>query len=289
MTQTMISHPNCKINLGLHVISRRPDGYHDLETIFLPVAICDTLEIVPAKSFAFFQEGTPLDCDAGNNLCVRAYNLLKTDFPNMGNVHITLNKYIPTGAGMGGGSSDAVYTLKMLNQLFSLGLDERQLERYATRLGADCAFFVRNKPAYGTGIGDKLEPLDMSALNGWGLALAKPNEAVSTAEAYRGVTPRERWESNPHIDLRQAVQLPVEEWKHCIVNDFESSLFPSHPAIARCKAELYEAGATFASMTGSGAAVFGLFPPEEDFCSHVKKSSYLCKINTLILKVFQSW
>ncbi|MDY5968900.1 MAG: 4-(cytidine 5'-diphospho)-2-C-methyl-D-erythritol kinase [Bacteroidales bacterium] len=280
----MIAYPNCKINLGLHIIRRRIDGYHNLETVFLPVPLHDTLELVADKDFSFLLKGAPLDCDTENNLCTKAYRLLKADFPMMGNVRMTLKKNIPTGAGLGGGSSDAAFTLKMLNQLFSLGLEKPQLENYAARLGADCAFFVGNQAAYGTGIGDKLETIDMSALEGWGIVIAKPDDAVSTAEAYRGVSPRNLWEHNPHVDLRQVLSRPVAEWRDKVVNDFENSIFPLHPAIAKCKEELYKTGAVYASMTGSGAAVFGLFSPEEDFFAHVRNSSYLCKINTLIFK-----
>lgn len=260
----MITHPNCKINLGLHVMRKRPDGYHDLETIFLPMPLFDTLEITPSEQLTFLQEGTPLDCDKDHNLCIKALRLLKQDFPEMGNVAIRLKKEIPTGAGMGGGSADAAFTLKMLNELFSLHLGIPQLERYAASLGADCAFFIQNQPAYGTGIGDVLEPIDMSCLNGYKFVFVKPQEAVSTAEAYRGAKPRNKWNHNPQTDLREAVKRPVAEWKECIVNDFESSIFPNHVAIAHCKQMLYDSGALYASMTGSGATVFGIFPQESD-------------------------
>ena len=282
----MIAHPNCKINIGLHVTERRPDGYHNLETIFAPIPLCDTLEITPAPEFSFHQHGLRMECDTSENLCVRAYRLLKEVFPAMGAVSMTLTKEIPMGAGMGGGSSDAAFTLKMLNELFALGLGHSQMESLATRLGADCPFFVRNVPAFATGIGNVLSPIDLSMLDGWHLVLAKPAESVSTAEAYRGIVPRSGWARRPSIDLREAIRQPVATWKESVVNDFERSVFPRHPAIARCKDELYRAGAAYASMTGSGAAVYGLFPPGEDFWSHIEKSSYLCKIDTLTSKVF---
>lgn len=257
----MISTPNGKINLGLHVVSRREDGYHNLETIFLPVPICDTLTAEPANELSFRLEGNDLDCDMEHNLCVKAYRLLKKEYPHMGSVKIVLEKKIPTGAGMGGGSADAAFMLKMLNGLFSLGIGNSQLERYAARLGADCAFFVENRPAYATGIGDVMEPIDLSGLNGYNFVFVKPPDTVSTAEAYRSILPRNKRENDPRIDLREAVKRPLSEWKEYIVNDFEEHVFPAHPAIAHCKQELYEAGALYASMTGSGAAVFGIFPP----------------------------
>lgn len=257
----MLSTPNCKINLGLHVVSRREDGYHDLETIFLPVPIYDALTIEPADELSFRLEGESLDCDMEHNLCVKAFRLLRKDFPGMGNVKIVLKKKIPTGAGMGGGSADAAFMLKMLNEQFSLELSDSQLKRYAARLGADCAFFIEDRPSYATGIGDVLEPVDISCLNGYNFVFVKPPDAISTTEAYRGIQPRNKWKNDPHIDLREAVKRSIAEWKDCIVNDFESSIFPNHPAIAHCKQELYDAGALYSSMTGSGATVFGIFPP----------------------------
>ena len=254
----MITYPNCKINLGLHIVGRRPDGYHDLETVFLPVDdLCDELEIVESQGAASLrQEGIVLDSAPEDNLCLRAWRLLHEEY-GIPSVSIRLKKNIPFGAGLGGGSSDAAFTLRMLNVMFSLGLSDETLERFAARLGADCPFFVRNRPAYATGIGDCLEPIEWSVMNGaWRVVIEIPDgEHVSTREAYAGLRLDA---SSRHIDLRQALRRPVAEWRHLVVNDFEASVFPAHPAIAALKEDMYRRGALYASMTGSGAAVFGI-------------------------------
>jgi len=258
----MRTSPNCKINLGLQVMRRRPDGYHDLESLFLPVSLCDELAIEPASCFSFSQDGIAIDGNPGDNLVVRAYRLLRDAFPDrVGEVSIRLTKQIPFGAGLGGGSSDAAFTLKMLNGLFALSLSSEELRRYAARLGADCPFFIDNVPTYVTGIGDLLTPLDFNPIKDFRMLLVKPDEAVSTAEAYRGITPRDRWDKGDAFcgDLRQLVKQPVERWRDTVVNDFERSVFPSHPKIEALKRAFYEAGARYASMTGSGSAVFALF------------------------------
>ena len=254
----MKTTPNCKINLGLHVVCKRPDGYHNLETLFLPVHdLCDELEITPsaASHTTMRQEGILLDNAPGDNLCMKAYRLLHDEF-NIPPVEILLRKHIPFGAGLGGGSSDAAFTLKMLNEMFSLGLSVSDLEQRAARLGADCAFFIQNRPAYATGIGDQLEPLDLDLTPYRIVVEIPPAEHVSTREAYAGLHLR----GGDRPDLRQAVCCPIEDWRALIVNDFESSVFPAHPAIAALKEDLYHRGALYASMTGSGAAVFGIFP-----------------------------
>lgn len=254
----MITYPNCKINLGLHIVGRRPDGYHDLETVFLPVDdLCDELEIVESQGAASLrQEGIVLDSAPEDNLCLRAWRLLHEEY-GIPSVSIRLKKNIPFGAGLGGGSSDAAFTLRMLNVMFSLGLSDETLERFAARLGADCPFFVRNRPAYATGIGDCLEPIEWSVMNGaWRVVIEIPDgEHVSTREAYAGLRLDA---SSRHIDLRQALRRPVAEWRHLVVNEFEASVFPAHPAIAALKEDMYRRGALYASMTGSGAAVFGI-------------------------------
>lgn len=255
----MISFPNCKINLGLHVVGKRPDGYHDLETLFLPVMeLCDELEIVEGP-LAMHQDGIALDNTPEDNLCMKAWRLLHDEF-GIPSVTIRLKKGIPFGAGLGGGSSDAAFSLKMLNGIFSLGLEDSQLEQRAARLGADCAFFIRNRAAYATGIGDQLEPIEWEVESGkWKVVIEIPEgEHVSTKEAYTGLQ-RDLF-GCPRPDLREAVRRPIEEWRNLIVNDFEASVFPSHPAIAALKEEMYRRGALYASMTGSGAAVFGIFP-----------------------------
>ena len=261
----MISYPNCKINLGLHVVGKRPDGYHDLETIFLPVTdMQDELEITEGP-LEMHQDGITLDNIPEDNLCMKAWRLLHDEF-GIAPVHIRLKKNIPFGAGLGGGSSDAAFTLKMLNEMFAIGLTDTDLEHRAARLGADCAFFIKNQAAYATGIGDKLENLDLRISN-YEFRIEIPDgEHVSTKEAYAGLgerlsakpTPQQKVKSE-RCDLREAVKRPIEEWRNLIVNDFEASVFPSHPAIAALKNDMYRRGALYASMTGSGAAVFGVF------------------------------
>lgn len=257
----MITYPNCKINLGLHVVGNRPDGYHDLETIFLPVNdMCDELEITDtqATSPEMIQDGIVLDNAPNDNLCMKAWRLMHDEF-DIPPVGIRLRKNIPFGAGLGGGSSDAAFTLKMLNEMFSLGLTDSQLEQRAARIGADCAFFIKNQPAYATGIGDKLSPVEWQLASGeWRVIIEiHEGEHVSTKEAYGGLNKELFGAKRPN--LREAIKAPIEEWKNLIVNDFEASIFPTHPAIAELKNDMYRRGALYASMTGSGAAVFGIF------------------------------
>lgn len=254
----MITYPNCKINLGLHVMGKRPDGYHDLETIFLPVTSLSDELIIVEGPLSMQQDGITLDSRPEDNLCMKAWRLLHEDF-NIPTVSIRLKKGIPFGAGLGGGSSDAAFTLKMLNEMFALGLTNSQLEQRAARLGADCAFFVQNRPAYATGIGDQLELLEWKAESGkWKVVIEIPEEEhVSTKEAYGGLKRDLFGVKRPN--LREAIKQPIERWRDLIVNDFEASVFPSHPAIAALKEDMYRRGALYASMTGSGAAVFGIF------------------------------
>ena len=281
----MISYPNCKINFGLHVVKKREDGYHDLETIFLPGPLHDTLEIVKSDSFQFSQVGIKIVGSIEDNLVVKAFRLMQRE-TGIGNVAIRLTKAIPFGAGLGGGSSDAAFTLRMLDELFELRLEREKLIKMASHLGADCAFFIDNVPAYATGIGNKLTPLGFNPIEGMKLRIEKPEgEAVSTAEAYRGVTPRERKTENgeritengenPNAtlgertdylrrtengeNLVEAAKESPEMWKELIVNDFEASVFVNHPRIAKLKQRFYDEGAIYASMTGSGAAVFGIW------------------------------
>ncbi len=269
----MLLHPPCKINLGLRVLRRRPDGYHDLESIFLPVPFLhDDLEIThsPTSPTSATSEtslsltGLALDSDPADNLCLKAYRLLKADFPDLPPVQIRLHKRIPFGAGLGGGSADAAFTLKGLNDLFALGLTTAQLEAYAARLGADCAFFIQCRPALAEGIGDRLTPLDNSQLSILNsqfsishLLLAKPPDAVSTREAYANL----KLEDNAN----RASQFSIFNFQlSTLKNDFESSVFPAHPAIATLKADLLALGASYAAMSGSGSTVFGLFATRED-------------------------
>ena len=265
----MLFYPCCKINLGLRVLGRRPDGYHDLESIFIPVPFLhDDLELTPLDSpdgeTLLTLSGIPVQGDTADNLCLRAYDVLKADFPDLPPVHIKLHKRIPTGAGLGGGSSDAAFTLKGLNDLFALGLGEDELERYAARLGADCPFFIRCVPALVEGIGDRLTPLDHNPIEGYHLLLAKPPEAVSTREAYAGIDEMKATETKERTPDNMSAQTlgartPGQTPGQIPGNDFEATVFPRHLAIARLKADLYAFGAYYASMSGSGSAVYGLF------------------------------
>ena len=249
----MIVFPNAKINIGLNVVEKRTDGFHNIESIFYPVMeLFDVLEIIKADKLQFSSSGITIPGNEADNLCVKAFRLLKTDF-NISPVHIHLHKVIPIGAGLGGGSADAAFTLKALNQLFELHLTEEQLIEYARKLGSDCAFFIKNKPVYAFGKGDEFEPieLDLSKLD---IKIEYPNIHVGTAEAYAGVVPK------PSIKkLKELIQLPISEWKNVLKNDFEDSILPNHPQIKALKEKFYNEGAIYASMTGSGSAVFGIF------------------------------
>ena len=248
----MIVFPNAKINIGLHVVSRRPDGYHNLETIFYPIQLSDALEMAEAKETLISFSGIPVDGPPEQNLVLNAYHLLKNEF-DLPPVQFHLHKVIPTGAGLGGGSSDAAFTLKMLNDFFQLRLNTEQLKNYAAKLGADCPFFIENKPAFATGIGDQLSSVKID-LSSYRIVILKPNVSVSTADAYKNIIPLE-----PDFHLQNVAKLPVAEWKNLVVNDFEKSVFPIFPEIEKWKQKLYELGAEFVSMSGSGSAVFGIF------------------------------
>ena len=249
----MLTFPNAKINIGLRITEKRPDGFHTLQSCFYPVNWTDALEIIPAETFAFSSSGLTIPGDdPEQNLCVRAYNILRANF-DLPPVHIHLHKIIPIGAGLGGGSADAAFALKSLNEQFALGLTTRQLENYARQLGSDCAFFIENQPVYGVEKGDVFEEINLD-LSGYHALLVYPNLAISTAEAYAGVRPYQ-----PEIPLYNQLMAPVDTWRDVIRNDFEDSLFPAYPLLARIKEELYNAGAVYASMSGSGSTVYGLF------------------------------
>ena len=252
----MITFPNAKINLGLNIVEKRPDGYHNLETIFYPIKLQDALEVTRLEGsiepFKLHISGKSLDGTPESNLVVKAYNLLKTDF-QLPPVDIHLFKHIPTGAGLGGGSADCAFMIKLLNEKFHLGLSVEQMETYAAKLGADCAFFIQNKPVFASGIGNVFQPIDFS-LKGYHLVLVKPNSSVATREAYANITPRK-----PEVSLLQIIKHPIETWRDSMKNDFEDSVFLTHPEIAAIKDKLYDLGAVYASMSGSGSAVFGIF------------------------------
>lgn len=252
----MLLLPDCKVNIGLNVVARRVDGYHDLETVFYPVPLRDNLEIKvntdATEPYTLQLGGKPVEGDASQNLVVRTYLMLKDEF-QLPPVDIFLYKHIPMGAGLGGGSSDAAYMMKGLNEMFSLGLTKAEMQRRVSTLGADCAFFVADRPAYATGIGDVLTPISLS-LKGKHIVLVKPDVFVSTKEAYAHVTPKKA-----DIPLLEAIKQPIERWRNTIVNDFETSVFPNHPELAAIKQTLYDMGAQYAAMSGSGSTLFGLF------------------------------
>lgn len=263
----------CKINIGLDVLRRRADGYHDIETVMYPVhELCDEIEVERCGcGVRFVQNGIAVDCDDEQNLCVRAYRLMQELF-GIDGAEIRLDKRIPFGAGLGGGSSDATTTILLLNKLFGLALSEPQLMELATMLGSDTAFFVRNEPQLCSGRGEVLTPIHLPIAGKW-LAILKPAEGVSTREAYEGVRP-----AVPSIPLAEALQQPIGEWRECVKNDFEPHVFAVHPRIAQLKQYLYGIGASYASMSGSGSAVFGIFaeqphivPPFENTFIHTEK------------------
>ena len=264
----MINFPIAKINLGLNVVSKRDDGYHNLETVFYPVPIKDALEVFP------MEDGFPsdvrcdlkvtnlfIDGDEQKNLVVKAYNMIAQDY-ELPRVHVHLYKHIPTQAGMGGGSSDCAYMIRLLNEMFSLGMSDEKMIGYAARLGADCAFFIKAQPAYAEGIGEKLQPISID-LSGYKMLVVRPNIPVSTKEAFSLITPQV-----PKKNCLDIVRQPIETWKDELVNDFERSVFAIHPEIGRLKEMMYEQGAVYAAMSGSGSSVFGLFcdnPDEKSF------------------------
>lgn len=261
----MIAFPNAKINIGLNITSRRTDGYHDLETIFYPIRMNDALEIVKATEMSFEASGLGIPGRVEDNLCLKGYELLRQDF-DLPPIGIHLHKHIPIGAGLGGGSSDAAYFIKLVNTTFALGMDNEQMRGYARKLGADCAFFIESKPVFAYEKGDVFEPVDLD-LSAYSIALIMPPAHVSTAEAYRGVKPK-----LAEASLKELIALPVSEWKHHIKNDFEESIFKNHAVIRGVKAALYESGALYACMSGSGASVFGIFPSKPDL-SHLEQEN----------------
>lgn len=258
----MITFPCAKINLGLNIVSKRSDGYHNLETVFYPIPLTDALEIkymdekFPSESPCDLKiTGNDIDCNEEDNLVIKAYQLLAADF-QLPRVHAHLVKRIPTQAGLGGGSSDAAYMIRLLDERFRLNIGIPEMERYAAKLGADCAFFITADPSYAEGIGDVLMPADVpgAGLGGYYLAVVKPSVAVSTRDAYAAIVPK-----TPAKCCRDIVRQPIETWKDELVNDFEAPIFAMHPELAAIKQSLYDAGAVYAAMSGSGSALFGIF------------------------------
>ncbi len=255
----MIVFPPCKINLGLNILHQRSDGYHDLETIFYPVGITDILEITKFKRAArsqtmpLVQSGLHIGSETVQNLCTKAYKLLKKDFPRLPLIQIHLHKTIPAGAGLGGGSSDAAYTLKLLNEQFKLKLNTKQLMEYALELGSDCPFFILNQPCYATGRGEVTEPVPID-LSAYKILLVYPGIHIDTGQAFRNVK-----SSKPVKSLNEVITYPIERWKDDMFNSFEKQAFRQYPEIVDIKDRMYSAGAVYASMSGSGSTVYGIF------------------------------
>jgi 4-diphosphocytidyl-2-C-methyl-D-erythritol kinase len=258
----MIVFPNCKINLGLRILHKRSDGFHDLETVFYPLPLTDIFEVtiynnaLPTPVIPFTTSGLPFNSDTVGNLCSKAYKLLKKEFPQLPHVQMHLHKVIPLGAGLGGGSSDAAFTLKLLNKKFNLELPEKQLIHYASQLGSDCPFFIINKPCYATGTGELLEEIQLD-LSDYKLVIVNPGIHISTGEAFRNIIP-----AVPEKPVKEIITGPIEKWKDELKNDFERSAFKQHPEIVDIKDQMYIAGAIYASMSGSGSTVYGIFPKE---------------------------
>ncbi len=250
----MLAFPNAKINLGLNVTETRSDGFHTIETVLFPVAFCDILEITASndQSFKFQVSGLTIPGRTEDNLCIRAYKILKDDFQIPG-VRVHLHKMIPMGAGLGGGSSDAAYTIRLLNDIFSLALSPFQMMQYANRLGSDCSFFIENIPCFASGKGDQFETIDLN-LAGYSVVIVIPPVHIITAEAYKQVEIKKPAES-----IRTILKTPPGLWKDRLINDFELPIFRNHPEILKIKENLYNLGAVYASMSGSGSSVFGLF------------------------------
>lgn len=258
----MLTFPCAKINLGLNIVSKREDGYHNLETVFYPIPLTDVLEIkhmdddFPSATPCDLKvTGNAVDCDEQSNLVVKAYHLLAADY-ELPRIHTHLFKRIPSQAGLGGGSSDAAYMIRLLDERFRLNIGIAEMERYAARLGSDCAFFITAEPSFATGRGEILEPVDgpRGNLHGYYIGVVKPDIAVSTREAFANMVCR-----TPEKSCRDIVRQPIDTWKHELVNDFEASVFAVHPQLARIKQQLYDMGAVYAQMSGSGSSLFGIF------------------------------
>lgn len=258
----MVVFPNCKINLGLSILRKRSDGFHDLETVFYPVLLQDALEIIQhedaSRPVEFNYSGISLDISSEQNLCVKAYELLKQDFPTLPGVKMHLHKQIPAGAGLGGGSADAAFALLLLNNKFQIGLAEDHLINYALQLGSDCPFFIKNKPCLATGRGERLDEISLD-LSPYKVLIVNPGIHINTGWAFSKITPDDNRPS-----LKEAIRQPIPEWKDIVSNDFETVVFQAYPEVQQIKDQLYRSEAVFAAMSGSGSSVFGLFNKEKD-------------------------
>lgn len=253
----MIAFPNCKINFGLHITAQRNDGYHDLETVFYPLQLKDAVEIIQSEKTELSISGLAIHGDAGENLCLKAYHLLKKDFPELPPVKIHLYKTIPLGAGLGGGSADGAFMLKLVNDKFNLQLFDATLINYAKQLGSDCPFFILNKPCYATGRGEILEEINLN-LKEYKIVLIYPDIQINTGWAFSNIKP-----GAPTKSIKEIIEQPVLTWKEELKNDFEVPVFSKYPEIKNIKDCLYNAGAVYSSMSGSGSAVFGIFNSEK--------------------------
>ncbi len=266
----MISFPNCKINIGLHVTEKRPDGFHNIETVMVAAGWQDILEIVPDEKppgeIDFRSTGARVYGTKETNLCTKAYHLLSKNHV-LPSVKIHLHKILPVGAGLGGGSADAVHTLFLLRKIFNLSIDDAKMMEYSIQLGSDCPFFLKSKPVYATGRGDEFESVKLKLKN-ISCIIVKPRIHVSTAQAYSWIRPHKKKSS-----LKELIQQPVSEWKNSIVNDFEEPVFEKYPAIRNIKNRLYKLGAVYASMSGSGSSVYGLFTEEKHVDTYFRSST----------------
>jgi len=257
----MVVFPNCKINIGLHILGKRGDGFHDLETVFIPVPLKDSLEIIRSKEkeagIVFTQSGFVVEGSASDNICVKAFHLLKKDFAQLPAVQMHLHKTIPMGAGLGGGSADGAFALQLLNDKFHLGLSKEQLIQYALSLGSDCPFFIINQPCFATGRGEKMQPLGIS-MSGWHLLLVNTGIHINTGWAFAQLSNEPAGNRDPK-NLLQHIQQPMQYWREIISNDFETPVFAAHPVLKEIKETLYANGAIYAAMSGSGSTIFGLF------------------------------
>ena len=250
----MIVFPNCKINLGLNILGKRTDGFHDLETVFFPLGLHDVLEILPFPNHTIQFTVTGLSPGrAEDNLCMKAFTLLKKEYPHLPQINMHLHKAIPTGSGLGGGSADGAFTLRLLNEQFNLSISQRKMRDFALRLGSDCPFFLINKPCLATGRGEVLEPVNLS-LTGYKILLINPGIHIHTTEAFKQVRP-----ALPVKKIKEIIQQPVQTWKDELENDFEKIVFRKYPELEKVKRIVYESGAVYASMSGSGSTVFGIF------------------------------
>ncbi|MFC4261746.1 4-(cytidine 5'-diphospho)-2-C-methyl-D-erythritol kinase [Ferruginibacter yonginensis] len=273
----MLAFPNCKINIGLNIVGKRVDGFHDIETIFYPIAIKDAVEIVEtpqnSDSITFTSTGLQIDGSTADNLCVKAYHLLKNEYPQISTVHLHLHKNIPLGAGLGGGSADATAVLQMLNQLYQLNLGNEKLMQYALQLGSDCPFFVLNQPSFATGRGEILTPTTID-LSGYHFVIVNPSIHVNTGAAFKALNVAAMGSKN----LQENVQADITTWKNTIVNDFEVPVFQQHPAIAIIKETLYQQGAIYSAMSGSGSTVFGIFKDAPSLNNFKFPAHYFCEV-----------